>query len=97
MDNMNNSTNVEEKIPVGRRLRQLTEAAKSLREVTALINILEEAANQGQDRVTFDDLRTVVPNMIVNGTIWDWLKDNEINATGSVDQNTAQYRYTLFW
>lgn len=92
MDNV-----TEERIPLGRKLRQLTDQAKTNKEAQALVDMLKEAASRGEDHLSFDDLRTVVPNMIMNESLWDWLKSEEIIASGQINQTTAAYQYTLSW
>ena len=87
----------EERIPLGRKLRQLTDQAKTNKEAQALVDMLKEAASRGEDHLSFDDLRTVVPNMIMNESLWDWLKSEEIIASGQINQTTAAYQYTLSW
>lgn len=87
----------EERIPLGRKLRQLTDQAKTNKEAQALVDMLKEAASRGEDHLSFPDLRTVVPNMIMNDSLWDWLKSEEVLATGQVNQATAAYEYTLSW
>lgn len=92
MDNTQQAT-----ISLGKRLRQLTSQSRANAEVTRFIEILEEAANKGEDHVTFTDLRQVLPTMILNDTIWDWLRANELGASGVIDNNTAEYKYTISW
>lgn len=87
----------EERIPLGRKLRQITDQAKTNKEAQALIDILKEAASRGEDHIAFTDLRTVVPSMIMNESLWDWLRSEEIRAAGQVNQETAAYEYTLAW
>lgn len=88
---------VEERITLGARLKQLTYQAKINKEADVLTNMLVEEAKKGNDNLLFEDLRRVVPNMIANDTLWDWLRSEEIGASGGVDQQTAAYRYTLYW
>ena len=88
---------VENRIPLGKRLKQITYQAKITDEIAVLTNLLVEAANEGKSQLYFKDLRTVVPNMIANESLWDWLRSEEIGASGGVDQNTATYSYTLYW
>ena len=92
MDNI-----VEERIPLGRKLRQLTDQAKTNKEAQALVDMLKEAASCGEDHLSFSDLRDVVPSMIMNESLWDWLKSEEIRVNGQVNQTTAAYEYTLYW
>ena len=86
-----------ENITLGKKLRQLTEQARVNTEATKLIEVLEEAANRGEDHVKFNDLREVVPNMIMSETLWNWLRVNELKFEGYVDQNTAAYVYVISW
>lgn len=92
MDNV-----AEERIPLGRKLRQLTDQAKTNKEAQALVDMLKDAASRGEDHLSFPDLRTVVPSMIMNESLWDWLRSEEITAAGQVNQTTAAYEYTLSW
>ncbi len=92
MDNV-----TEERIPLGRKLRQLTDQAKTNKEAQELVNMLKDAASRGEDHLSFPDLRTVVPSMIMNESLWDWLRSEEITASGGIDPNTAAYNYTLSW
>ena len=84
-------------LTLGKRLRQITDSVNSKVEIEKLTKVLVEAAEKGQDRVTFDDLRLVVPIMSQSGKIFDWLNENEIKFTGAVDQATAKWGYTLYW
>ena len=92
MDNV-----VEERIPLGRKLRQLTDQAKTNKEAQTLVDMLKEAASRGEDHLSFSDLRTVVPSMIMNESLWEWLRSEEISISGQVNQTTAAYEYTLSW
>ena len=86
-----------EGLSLGKKLRRLTEQAKVNVEAQALIQILVDAANIGEDHVYFPDLRSIVPKMIMNETIFRWLDSNEIRYSGQVNPNTAAYEYTLYW
>lgn len=93
-------TNNEQKqqfIPLGRQLKRITEESKSSIEVKNFTDILVKAAQQGLDRYEFNDLRDVVPTMIINGTLFNWLNANELVASGVIDQNTGNYHYTISW
>lgn len=90
-------TETEERITIGKRLRQITSKARIDNEAKALVDILMEEANKGNSRKSFDDLRTIVPNMIANETLWDWLRSEEITVVGQINQQTAAYEYTLMW
>lgn len=87
----------EVRIPLGKKLRQLTNQAITNKEAQVLVDMLKEAASKGEDHLAFADLRTVVPNMIMNETLWEWLRAEEITASGGIDPNTAAYNYTLSW
>lgn len=87
----------EERVPLGRRLRQITDQANASKEAQALYDMLKDAASKGEDHLYFADLRTVVPNMILNDTLWSWLQKEEIRVSGTVNQSTAAYEYTLMW
>ena len=92
---MNNVEN--NNLPLGRRLRQITDSVNSKVEIDNLTKILVEAAERGQDRVQFDDLRLVIPVLSQSGKLNDWLQENEINIAGCVNQETAKWEYTLYW
>lgn len=94
---MENNEQQEVRITLGARLRQLTNQARINNEANALVAMLEEAANRGEDHLTFADLREVVPNMIMNDTLWNWLQQNELTFNGQVNQETAAYNYTIMW
>lgn len=94
---MDNGTEQVERIPLGRKLRQLTDQAKTNKEAQALVDMLKEAATRGEDHIAFTDLRTVVPSMIMNESLWTWLKSEEIAFNGRVNPDTAAYEYTLTW
>lgn len=87
----------EERIPLGRKLRQLTDQAKTNKEAQALVDMLKEAASRGEDHLSFSDLRDVVPSMIMNESLWEWLRSEEVRASGQVNQTTAAYEFTLSW
>lgn len=87
----------EKQITVGQRLRALTSQARLNNEARALIEVLEQEANKGNDRAYFEDLRLIVPNMIKSDALWKWLSDNEIQYAGAVSSETAAYQYTLSW
>ena len=84
-------------LSLGKRLRQLTDLAKTKVELEGFIKILEEAANRGEDRVVFDDLREYLPNMINAGTAYEWIQANDLMVSGSVDPQTAKHAMTIFW
>lgn len=86
-----------EALPLGKRLRQITNKFNSKLEIENLTKILIEAAERGQDRVQFDDLRLVVPVMAQSGKLNDWLTENEIRTAGQVNAETAKWEYTLYW
>lgn len=86
-----------EGLSLGKKLRRLTEQAKVNVEAQALIQILVDAANIGEDHVYFPDLRSVMPNMIMNETAFRWIEANELKAVGQINQNTAAYEYTISW
>lgn len=95
--NTNTAEESEVRIPLGRKLRQLTDQAKTNKEAQALVDLLKDAASRGEDHLAFKDLRDVVPSMIMNDSLWDWLRSEEIGVSGQVNQDTAAYEYTLTW
>ena len=92
MSNLDNND-----LPLGKRLRQITDSVNSKAEIENLTKILIEAAESGKDRVEFDDLRLVIPVLSQSNKFNDWLKENEINIAGGVNQQTAKWEYTLYW
>lgn len=92
MENENN-----EVVTLGSRLRKLTGVAKVNIEISNFSKVLEEAAKSGNSAVSFPDLRDYLPTMIMNNTVWDWLKEQEIIAQGSINNNTGAYVYTISW
>ena len=76
-----------EGLSLGKKLRHLTEQARVNVEAQELIKLMVDAANIGEDHLTFPDLRSIVPKMIMNETIF----------SGQVNPNTAAYEYTLYW
>lgn len=83
--------------PLGRQLKRITEESKSALEIKAITEILTKAAHSGENYCTFSDLRAVVPNMILNGTLNKWLADNELIPQGQINQNNGNYEYTISW
>lgn len=81
----------------GKHLRELTDQAKARKELEGLKAVLEEKANEGINAVQFPDLRSFVPTMISNGTIWNWFKENDITFDGTVDTVSGAYNYKLAW
>ena len=87
-----------ERITLGKKLRQITEdAAATNAEAQALYDAMKTVAMQGQNSIHFDDLRSIVPNMILRETLKPWLEAEEIQMNGMVDPNTAAWSYTLSW
>jgi hypothetical protein len=83
-------------MPLGKTLRAVTDKFKSEKEIIELRGLLLKQAEKGEDIISFDDLREVVPTMVANNTIFTWLTENEIQVTGGV-MNTGAYAYTLSW
>lgn len=88
---------IQETLSLGKRLRQLTNQARTNVEAQAFIDLLTEAANAGKDKVEFDDLRTVLPIMTQAETALEWIQKNELGITGQVNSNTAKWEFTVFW
>ena len=95
--NTENVQGQEVSLSLGKRLRQLTDLARANVEIEAFIKILEEAANRGEDKVVFTDLREYLPSMINAGTAYDWIKQNDLYVTGNIDPQTAKHAMTIFW
>lgn len=84
-------------VTLGSKLRRLTSAAKVNIEINNFSKVLEETATTGNSAVSFPDLRDYLPTMIMNNTVWDWLKEQEITAQGSINNDTGAYVYTISW
>lgn len=84
-------------IPLGRQLKKIMLDAKVNIEVQALTDQLVEAAQQSLGYKKFNDLRDVVPTLIMNDSLWSWLTTNEIRYDGAINQDTGAYEYTLSW
>jgi hypothetical protein len=82
--------NEANEMTLGKKLRRIVEQARSTAEIEKLTEVLES-------KVKFKDLREYTPTLILNGTIWDWFRDNELVVTGTVDQNTGAYEYLVSW
>lgn len=87
----------EKELTLGKRLRLMTDRAKSVIEVQNLVKVLEDAANNGQEAVQFTDLREYVPTMILSGTLSTWAAQNELILQGGVNQSTGAYEYIIKW
>ena len=87
----------EKRIPLGRRLRQITDEAKANAEISNFEEMLVKYAEQGLDRVQFTDLREYLPNLIATERIRDWMAANELQMVGMVNQETAQWQFTIMW
>lgn len=94
---MEENRNEAPKMLLGDRLRQLTGQAKLVKEIEALTQILEQAAMRGENQVAFEDLRLVIPLMIQGGQAYDWIRSQNINVAGQVNQETAKHEMTLSW
>lgn len=91
MDNLN------EQITIGKRLKQITAKVRSEKEIENFTKVLMDAAEDGKSRVVFTDLRQYLNSLIMAGTVWDWLKTQELGVSGSINQNTGAYEFTIFW
>ena len=89
--------NTQEFIPLGKKLKQISEKARAANELARLVAVLEEYAGKGEVSIKFNDLREYIPTMIMNNTAWDWFKQNEINVSGGINNTTGNYEYTLRW
>lgn len=101
MGEINGTATVENngtvELSLGKRLRQLTNNARTTAEWQNFVNILTEAANRGEDHVSFDDLREVLPLMIQAETAYKFIEQNDLQITGQVNPNTAKHEMTVFW
>jgi len=87
----------EEVMTIGKRLRQLTNQANRKVEIDTFVAALEDAANNRLSSLAFPDLRQYLNSMIMDGTIWEWLKSQDLIPTGEIDQNTGAYNFTISW
>ena len=94
---MIDSNNVQQELSLGQRLRQITNKVRADAEAQAFIDILMNAANNGEDMVVFPDLRVVLPIMSKSDTIFDWIRSQDLQITGQVNPNNACWEYTIFW
>ena len=59
-----------ERVTLGKKLRQITEdAAATNAEAQALYDAMKAVAMTGKSSIHFDDLRTIVPNMILRESL----------------------------
>lgn len=84
-------------LPLGQQLKRIMLEARVNVEVQALTDMLVAEAQRSIGFKEFDDLRDVVPTLIMNDTLWNWLTANEIRYSGAIDQTTGAYKYTLRW
>lgn len=89
--------NTENTLSLGRRLRLITNQARAQMEANKFVELLVAAAEQGQESISFPDLRDHLNNMIMDNTVWEWFKVNELNVSGGIDQSTGAYAYTVSW
>lgn len=87
----------ENQITLGKRLRQISDNAKSAIEIKNFTECLENVAASGKTSIQFPDLRQYLGTMCVNGTVMDWLKSQDLVATGGADQNTGNWVVTISW
>ena len=88
---------VENTLSLGKRLRLITNQARAQMEANKFVEVLTAAAEKGQESISFPDLRDYLNNMIMDNTVWEWFRINELNASGSIDQTTGAYVYTISW
>ena len=91
------SNTVQENLTLGQRLRQITNQARTNVEAQNFVDILTKAAENGEDKVVFADLRTVLPIMIQSETALDWIKSNDLQISGQINSNTACWEFTVSW
>lgn len=89
--------NKEITLSLGKRLRLITNQARAQMEANRFVEVLTAAAEQGQDSIFFPDLRDHLNNMIMENTVWEWFRINELNVSGNIDQETGAYAYTISW
>lgn len=88
---------VAERLTLGKQLRQISTQAKANKEAQVLVDMLKEAASNGETTLFFEDLNKIVPTMVMNDTLWDWLKSEEIGVAGDRNQDTGALSYQLSW
>lgn len=86
-----------EVLTIGKRLRQITNQANRKVEIDTFVSVLEDAANNRLSSLAFPDLRQYLNSMIMDGTIWDWMKSQDLIPAGEIDQNTGAYSFTISW
>ena len=87
----------QETMSLGQRLRQITNQARTNVEAQNFVDLLTKAAEKGEDRVVFTDLRTVLPIMIQSETALDWIRSNDLQISGQVNSETACWEFTVSW
>lgn len=97
MDTLNQVQQDEERVPLGRRLRQISNQANVTMEVEQFKNKLIAIAEEGKTSIFFPDLRTELPTFIQSGKYVEWFKAEEIVLQGVVRQDTGAYEFTVSW
>lgn len=81
---------------LGAKLREITAKSKNSVEIKQFYSILEGAAQKGENKVKFLDLRQHLNSLIIDGSIWNWMQAQELKASGSVTA-TGAYEYIISW
>lgn len=81
----------------GEQLRYITRNHKIESELTKFKNILLEQAKKGDDRVRIEKLDQKFPILYADGSLWDWLRENNVGVTGGSDCNGENASYIFYW
>lgn len=96
MENQENNVQ-ENKLPLGRRLRQRANTANIRLELERFEEKLASIADQGKTSVYFADLRTEIPTLIQSNAYIQWFKEQELIIQGAIKADTGAYEYTISW
>lgn len=81
----------------GKKLGDITRKAQASLNIKKFYEVLENAAKDGNSKVRIPDLREYLNDKIMDGTIWDWLKSQDLYANGQVDSSTGKYDFIIYW
>ena len=81
----------------GKKLGEITRKAQANLNIKKFYEVLENAAKDGNSKVRIPDLREYLNDKIMDGTIWDWLKSQDLYANGQVDSSTGKYDFIIYW
>lgn len=81
----------------GEELRCITRNHKEENELLKFKNILLDRAKCGYDMVKIEKLDQKFPLLYADGSLWSWLRENDISVTGGADKNGRNASYIFFW